>query len=37
MKLMNENYKKRVKRNFEDCVKDVIRNLYEFCDLYKDD
>ena len=37
MKVMNENYKRRVNGNFEDCMKDVFKNLYKFCDTREDD
>ena len=32
MKLVKENYEKRVNGNFEDCMIDIIRNLYEIYD-----
>lgn len=36
-KFVNENYKELINGNFDDCMKDILRDLYEFSDLDEDD
>lgn len=36
-KLVNENYKEPIKGNFDDCTKDILRDLYESSDSDEDD
>ena len=36
-KLVNENYKESINGNFDDCTKDILRDLYESGDTDEDD
>ena len=36
-KLVNENYKEPINGNFDDCTKDILRDLYESSDSDEDD
>ena len=36
-KLVSENYKEPINGNFDDCTKDILRDLYESSDSDEDD
>ena len=36
-KLVSENYKEPINGNFDDCTKDILRDLYKSSDSDKDD